>query len=137
MHTIMGSLYPLDSRIFSGYAVHMKRNQYQREWRLKNPEYAKLWRKDNPDKLREASKRRWQAHLDFLAAIKVAPCLDCGGNFPPEAMDFDHVMGTKIRTISNMHNFSRERVLQEIEKCELVCANCHRVRTKKRNSIME
>ena len=48
-------------------------------------------------------------------------------------MDFDHVKGNKDRAISVMvgQKVSKDRILREIEKCELVCANCHRLRTYK------
>lgn len=67
----------------------------------------------------------------WLDALKDAPCADCGGTFPPECMDFDHVdPSTKSFCVGKgPASYGRERVLAEIEKCELVCANCHRVRT--------
>jgi hypothetical protein len=60
--------------------------------------------------------------------------MDCGGRFPPECMDFDHVRGEKISSVSHMitRNASKNAIFSEIEKCEIVCANCHRIRTKSR-----
>ena len=57
--------------------------------------------------------------------------MDCGVQYPPCAMDFDHVRGVKIASISHMRNknFPVEKIEAEIEKCDVVCANCHRVRT--------
>ena len=69
---------------------------------------------------------------DFINLIKSTPCKDCGGSFPPVAMDFDHVQGNKVKSITDMFSYSKERVLAEIKKCDVVCANCHRVRTIKR-----
>lgn len=61
------------------------------------------------------------------------PCVDCGVKYSPWVMDFDHVHGDKLFTISSMKNKgSLKKVLEEIDKCELVCANCHRERTHKR-----
>lgn len=68
----------------------------------------------------------------FVAELKKAPCVDCKNCFAPTAMDFDHVRGTKVASISNMWMFSREEILAEIAKCDLVCANCHRLRTASR-----
>lgn len=67
--------------------------------------------------------------LDFIRQLKSHPCTDCGGVFHPSAMDFDHVKSDKLKSISAMVCFSNEKILKEIEKCELVCANCHRLRT--------
>jgi hypothetical protein len=49
-------------------------------------------------------------------------------------MQWDHLPGApKLGDISSgLRSFSREEVLQEIAKCELVCANCHAIRTFRR-----
>lgn len=43
-------------------------------------------------------------------------------------MHFDH-LGDKLFEISDSLTYSIDRILREVEKCELVCANCHAVRT--------
>ena len=69
-----------------------------------------------------------------LEELKSKPCTDCGGVFHPYAMEFDHLPGLgKTRDVARMMVISSwKKVLAEIAKCELVCANCHRVRTFKR-----
>lgn len=57
------------------------------------------------------------------------PCLDCYGFYDPCQMDFDHVFGQKSKTISQLMGCSEEVLLKELLKCQLVCANCHRIRT--------
>lgn len=77
---------------------------------------------------------RKQARL-FLEALKArTPCMDCGQMFPAEAMDFDHARGVKVKGIAHMiaHNYSLDDIQAEIAKCDIVCANCHRVRTRSR-----
>ena len=69
---------------------------------------------------------------ELIRSIKEAsPCLDCNVSFPWYVMDFDHVTGDKYKDISAMVSNlnSKQKVLDEIAKCELVCSNCHRVRT--------
>jgi hypothetical protein len=58
-------------------------------------------------------------------------CTDCGYNAHPAALDFDHTDG-KTRNVGKLR--SMRAVLEEIErhKCEVVCANCHRIRTNNR-----
>jgi hypothetical protein len=74
-------------------------------------------------------------HKAFLNALKLGvPCADCQEVFPPVCIDFDHVRGEKIKGLSGMWSWSRSRILAELEKCELVCANCHRLRTEDRLS---
>lgn len=62
---------------------------------------------------------------------KEHPCSDCGDRYPPFVMDFDHVVGPKVGNISKLVNMgvSVQILEAEINTCDLVCANCHRVRT--------
>lgn len=79
---------------------------------------------------------RGPLHAALVAWVneqKARPCLDCGGRFPSEAMDFDHRDGsTKKFEISSVmaRTRSQTEVREEIAKCDLICANCHRIRTK-------
>lgn len=61
-------------------------------------------------------------------------CIDCGfsGKEFPHVLDFDHKKGSikKFNIGSWPKNILSIKALrEEIEKCELVCANCHRIRT--------
>ena len=73
---------------------------------------------------RVKSNRKW---LDSLKENK--PCLDCGLIYPSYVMDFDHKREKEFTISEAIRRHSRERILKEIEKCDLVCANCHRIRT--------
>lgn len=66
----------------------------------------------------------------FIAEIKDVPCVDCGHRFHHCAMDFDHVRGVKSFNIAQQLNHrTLDEIIEEIvSKCEVVCANCHRVR---------
>lgn len=58
------------------------------------------------------------------------PCMDCGLVFPMVCMDFDHRdPSIKEFNIASIRAGSAERLRTEIAKCDLVCANCHRIRT--------
>lgn len=81
-----------------------------------------------------AQRKAFDQRLTFLAALKDGPCADCGGRFPRVAMDFDHVRGEKLFEIGNGIRYKAAAVLAEIEKCEVVCSNCHRVRTEERRT---
>lgn len=75
---------------------------------------------------REQRKRRYEK----LAVIKSQPCADCGVQYSPWVMQFDHVRGAKLGTISNMvTRASWAEILEEVSKCDVVCANCHAMRT--------
>jgi len=62
------------------------------------------------------------------------PCLDCGET-DPVVLTFDHVRGEKRANIADMisNSFGVETITAEIEKTEVVCFNCHAIRTQKRS----
>ncbi|HEV8160070.1 MAG TPA: hypothetical protein VGP58_13630, partial [Pyrinomonadaceae bacterium] len=66
---------------------------------------------------------------------KSQPCADCGGIFPFYVMDFDHRDGEekKAHISQIVTQMNLQQLLNEMEKCDVVCANCHRVRTYERN----
>lgn len=70
---------------------------------------------------------------EAIDALKAKPCMDCGRSYPPYVMDFDHRdAATKKFTIAAgtaVLRLGLEKILEEIQKCDLVCANCHRIRT--------
>lgn len=69
----------------------------------------------------------------FLHDLKSKPCLDCGVSYPHYVMQFDHVRGKKMFNIADRHKWtSLARIQGEVEKCEVVCANCHSARTYQR-----
>jgi hypothetical protein len=77
-------------------------------------------------------KRRKDRAAKLVIDMKAAPCADCGGQFHYTAMEFDHLPGFKKRAaVSALVSKGKPAsvILDEIAKCELVCSNCHRVRT--------
>jgi len=61
-------------------------------------------------------------------------CTDCKRNFRYWILDFDH-LENKTFSINKIQNRSLNFIKQEIAKCELVCANCHRIRTEIRKRL--
>lgn len=69
---------------------------------------------------------------EFLRIYKDTPCTDCGIKYPYYVMDLDHREPEhKVITPSHMknHGWSDTRILTELQKCDVVCSNCHRERT--------
>lgn len=105
------------------------------EYYLKNVEkeraYTKKWKAEHKDISSAFNKKYRNNYYQMITEIKDNPCIDCSKRFPPCVMDFDHVRGEKSFSLNSMR--SKESMLEEIIKCDLVCANCHRIRTWKRN----
>ena len=103
------------------YNDNMNRQDYQRQHYLKNRE-----------KYRQSNITNRARAKTFVNSLKIAPCMDCKGTFPPVAMDFDHRdPKDKILGVAQAANqgWGVTRIQTEIDKCDLVCANCHRIRT--------
>lgn len=101
--------------------------EYQRAY------FERKLSKHRPPGDRPAYMRRKNAgHKKLINPIKNVPCVDCDVCFPPSCMEFDHVRGEKRGNVGAMNSWSSATVLKEIEKCDVVCANCHRVRTAQR-----
>lgn len=85
--------------------------------------------RDGIKALKIAQRRRAVADHAMLKAS--TPCADCGGKFHPAAMQWDHLPGQKkVNNISTLINlFTLKKAAAEMKKCQLVCANCHAVRT--------
>lgn len=62
------------------------------------------------------------------------PCKDCNKKFPYYVMQFDH-LDTKNFTISASRSMSWDKLEKEMALCEIVCANCHAIRTHNRRSV--
>lgn len=79
-------------------------------------------------KLRQQTNERNRRVKDFLKVYKLSQgCKDCGYNKHHVALDFDHVRGKKELNVC--FSKSIEQAKKEIAKCEVVCSNCHRIRT--------
>lgn len=85
---------------------------------------------------REYSRNKKEKQRKIIRQIvsdaKNVPCTDCNKKHPYWAMDFDHINPkNKKNNIGTMmtQNVSIETILEEINKCEVVCALCHRYRT--------
>jgi hypothetical protein len=93
---------------------HYKENKSKYILRARN--FSKKQRKENRQKL-----------FDFL---KLKKCVDCG-NDDVRVLEFDHKSRLdKFSTVCNMINrYNWKTILKEIDKCEIRCANCHKIKT--------
>lgn len=98
----------------------------------KNAEYFRTWYAKNKKVQQQRIKDRKARIRDDVRKYKEStPCKDCGIFFKYYITDFDHIdPKTKLDNVANLvHNGSIKKVWEEIAKCDLLCANCHRERT--------
>lgn len=90
--------------------------------------YGHDYRKQQIKDRTEVAKQRNREQL--WAYLLAHPCVDCG-NDDPIILEFDHVRGKRHRCVASMltNSYAWETILQEIAKCDVVCANCHTRRT--------
>jgi hypothetical protein len=91
---------------------------------------------------KEKSHKRYRdtraSHTEKLRSIKEeSGCVDCKQKYPHFMLQFDHLpQYEKLDVVANIaRRYSWEKALKEIEKCEIVCANCHSIRTWERNNL--
>lgn len=92
--------------------------------------------RDNKERYFKQAKKRDDQIDELINSYKSKPCTDCGVSYPPYVMDLDHIDPTKkVLKISTMRRrkMAFDKIIEEMDKCEVVCANCHRERTNKQN----
>src|SRR5438876_5898511 len=96
--------------------------------------YRKNHEREKARLRRQVAERRAEVRQKIIEYLRDHPCVDCGET-DIVVLEFDHV-GEKIANISTYANAGRtwERVLAEIQKCEVRCSNCHRRKTLERSS---
>ena len=102
---------------------------YQKEHYRNNKEYYKSKAKASKLKQRVCNRA-------FVDRVKrVLRCVDCGES-NPVVLEFDHVRGEKAGNIADMVHrpLCVDAIKEEIRKCEVRCANCHRKKTFERRN---
>lgn len=88
-----------------------------KQWRQANLEYIK-------NKQREQKRKRKLEAIEYLGN----KCNRCQQQFYPAVYEFHHLdPKTKDRDPSKMLQLSWVRLISELDKCVLLCANCHRL----------
>lgn len=79
---------------------------------------------------RRRSQNKYAKRRALIIAAKERPCTDCGIDWlPAEVMQLDHVRGEKsFNLTSGCMSVSMARLIEELEKCDPRCPNCHAMR---------
>ena len=76
----------------------------------------------------ESQKALVERNQKYIISVLSAGCVDCG-NSDIRVLEFDHISNDKFKNVSALRTGSLEKIKEEIAKCEVVCANCHKIRT--------
>ena len=92
--------------------------------------YPENKRKQIESNTKSRQKRRHDIYTQVAEIKEAAGCIDCGVK-DHRVLDFDHVRGEKKFNISwaVINAKAMKSILPEIEKCDIRCANCHRIAT--------
>ena len=97
---------------------------YKKEKLERNSQWAKQNRKHKTEKLRELRQRKRQQLVEHLGG----KCVGCGTT---KDLQFDHInRADKLYTIGKIIDWDMSRILPEVEKCQLLCKECHRIKTR-------
>jgi len=91
-------------------------------------EYIKNWFKNNPKKVKQYSINTRLKNTEIMKQLKINGCSICGYNKCYKALDFHHVNPKTKKfniTVTSLNSMGLEKILKEINKCILVCSNCH------------
>lgn len=99
------------------------RREYDRAYYARNSEKYKEYRRRNQPIYQAKRRALLMEYLNSKA------CVDCGTT-DPVVLELDHVYGQKDFNIGDkVCAYAWKRVLRELDKCEVRCANCHRRKT--------
>lgn len=97
--------------------------------------YARKYRKENLEIVHQYKIRDYKRKRQWFQELKSLPCDDCKKKYPHYIMDFDHVPEYgKKKSLISIYRSSWKDLFYELFKCDLVCSNCHRIRTWRRNN---
>jgi len=97
-------------------------NEYQKN-------YQNDWYKNQSDEYKARQKANRKAREDrnkqYVVELRSNPCTCCGETHPQEIMEFHHIDGSPEARVSHLYGSSMKRLVEEIDKCVLLCPNCH------------
>ena len=93
-----------------------------------NESYARNKEKTNEARRLKQEEKRKPARRYVFEYLSTHPCVDCG-NSDWRVLEFDHVRGDKWKNVCDIMDRPLQVVIDEIAKCESVCANCHKIRS--------
>lgn len=102
--------------------VKFNRKEWMKEW------FANLSREEK-DKRNYVRTLKRRAKKAYWVTVFGSTCHDCNKSYPDCVYEFHHLdPTTKDRTPALLFMLSDKRIKDELDKCIMLCANCHRIR---------
>jgi len=104
------------------YKDRQKRIKYKRRW---NKEYYSKHKQQELIRVRKRKRMLNKWFKDYKEKLKCSKC----GESHPACLEFHHIKNKeKFLILSELINrgYSKEKIIEEINKCMVLCANCHR-----------
>ena|ERR1051326_7363702 len=141
--TLCNAVYP-NTRKYFGWKIKRKRilqreclncHEARRQNLYRNKQYRIFIKAQNvvySRRRRVSQLKRLRGYIYFY--LMAHPCVDCGTD-DIRVLEFDHVRGKKKYNIAHLlcTTFSLATLKKEITKCDVRCANCHRIKTNERH----
>ena|SRR5688572_798393 len=94
--------------------------------------YDRAYRQQHKQRIKEYRQKRTDEQRAYLDELRQQGCMDCG-NSDPRVLDFHHRdprngKRPALTTLVATGTSSMERIKREASSCDVVCANCHRLR---------
>lgn len=105
----------------------MKKCKYGHIWDLTCSKYCK-------ECTRVRANKNYQSRRKLINEYKNIPCVDCGNKYEFYIMEFDHRPEHQKEFLISIKGMSVpvHTLIEEINKCDVICSNCHRIRTYER-----
>lgn len=116
-----------ESKDLSEFSISKGKPQFN--CKVCHSEYRKKHYQDNKKKyISKASSTRTEYRNEYYTWLSGKSCVDCG-NSDIRVLEHDHLSDKSFNVSSKIGTRKLSSLMEEIEKCDIVCANCHRIRT--------
>jgi hypothetical protein len=86
-----------------------------------------IWREKNKDEINKKQRERKEKHKKYLIEMLGGKCAGCGTT---TNLQFDHIdRNSKLFCITHQLASKLEKLIEEANKCQLLCDSCHRIKT--------
>lgn len=131
----MHSAHNGETREFKSHSSHQEYSINKQE---KQKEHARKHYLANKEKIKTRAREWTNAQVIknktlIREHLLLHPCIDCGED-DIRVLEFDHIKDKELDiSIAIQRGWSSKKLQKEIDKCEVRCANCHRIKTFEEN----